>query len=146
MRRLTQSEVLNRIKSIHGSKYDLSKVVYKNKRTKINVVCLVHGDFETRVEQLLRGQGCPTCGLDLQGLNSRLSQEEFILRSNEIHQNKYHYEKVKYLGMSIKVIITCPIHGDFTQLPTSHLHQKSGCPKCGFDQQLINRFGRQNGV
>lgn len=28
------------------------------------------------------------------------------------------------------MLITCPIHGDFYQLPMSHIHGK-GCSKCG---------------
>ena len=34
-------------------------------------------------------------------------------------------------GVKEKVIITCKIHGDFYQLPTSHY--KTGCYTCGIE-------------
>jgi len=36
--KLTQEEVIKRIKKIHKDKFDLSKVVYVNKRTKIIII------------------------------------------------------------------------------------------------------------
>lgn len=62
-------------------------------------------------------------------MRKKLTTEEFITRSNVIHNNKYGYSKVQYIGSQIKVVITCPIHGDFEQKPNKHL-QKQGCPKC----------------
>lgn len=56
--KLTQEEVIKRIKEIHKDKFDLSKVVYVNKRTKIIIICKEHGPLETSIEQLFRGQGC----------------------------------------------------------------------------------------
>ena len=38
--------------------------------------------------------------------------------------------KHKYINNSIKIVITCKIHGDFEQLPTQHINRKGGCPKC----------------
>lgn len=60
----------------------------------------------------------------------KLTTEEFIGRATKIHSNKYKYDKVDYYGSFQKVIIGCEIHGDFTQIPSSHL-QGIGCPKCG---------------
>ena len=34
------------------------------------------------------------------------------------------------IATDTKVIIGCPIHGDFEQTPTCHL-QGQGCPECG---------------
>ena len=58
-----------------------------------------------------------------------VTQEDFIKRSNTIHNNKYDYSKTIYVKASEKVIITCPIHGDFEQTPNNH--KKRGCKKCG---------------
>ena len=59
-----------------------------------------------------------------------VTQEDFIKRSNTIHNNKYDYSKTIYVKASEKVIITCPIHGDFEQTPNNHFAGK-GCPNCG---------------
>ena len=41
-RRLTQEQVIERIVQIHWNTYDLSRVNYKNKRTKIELVCKIN--------------------------------------------------------------------------------------------------------
>ena len=61
----------------------------------------------------------------------KFTQSEFIKKANEIHNNKYNYDKVNYINKRTKVIITCPIHGDFEQLPSGHINGKYGCPLCG---------------
>jgi len=53
---------------------------------------------------------------------------EFITEACNIHKGKYTYSKVKYVNNKTKVIITCPIHGDFEQTPSSHY--KHGCVLC----------------
>lgn len=58
---------------------------------------------------------------------------DFIERSKIIHSNFYSYDKVIYHNARTNVIITCPIHGDFNQLPYNHLLGK-GCPICGIDK------------
>ena len=61
----------------------------------------------------------------------RLTTEEFIARAREVHGNKYDYSKVEYKNNNTKVCIICPIHGEFWQIPSSHLNGQ-GCRKCGF--------------
>ena len=60
----------------------------------------------------------------------KLTKEIFIERSNKIHGRKYSYDKVDYKNQRTKVIITCPIHGDFEQTPKNHM-KGQGCPLCG---------------
>lgn len=59
----------------------------------------------------------------------------FIQKAKNIHNNKYNYDKVKYINSKEKVIITCPFHGDFYQIPNSHLNGK-GCSKCSGKNKL----------
>ena len=44
--------------------------------------------------------------------------------------DKYDYSKVEYKGALEKVCIICPEHGEFWQIPMSHIDNKSSCPKC----------------
>lgn len=53
---------------------------------------------------------------------------EFVRRSKLIHGDFYDYSKTIYVKSSLKVIITCPRHGDFEQTPANHLRFK--CKKC----------------
>ena len=53
----------------------------------------------------------------------------FILRSNDVHKNKYVYTESDYSLSNIKLKIRCKQHGIFYQTPNSHL-SGSGCPEC----------------
>lgn len=57
--------------------------------------------------------------------------ELFIKRSKEKHNNFYSYEKtVEPKSVKDKIIVTCPIHGDFETTFDTHVNKGCGCPKC----------------
>ena len=60
------------------------------------------------------------------------TREEFINDAIKVHKDKYDYSKVKYEKSNIKVCIICPKHGEFWQMPSTHLNG-SGCPTCGVE-------------
>ena len=64
-----------------------------------------------------------------------ITTDEFVEKCTSMHSNRYLYEKVKYTGNRIDVIITCKEHGDFKQRPYNHLMGK-GCPSCSFNRPL----------
>jgi hypothetical protein len=57
------------------------------------------------------------------------SKEEFINKSNTIHNFKYNYSLVEYINNKTKVKIICKEHGVFEQRPDNHI-QKQKCPLC----------------
>lgn len=59
----------------------------------------------------------------------KLTSEEFIQKAIKVHGDRYDYSKVKYVNSYTKVIIICPIHGEFYQKPAKHLSGQN-CPKC----------------
>ena len=133
--RLSKEDFISKAKSIHGDKYDYSKVEYVNAQTKVCIICPEHGEFLQVPNAHLRGNRCPKCGGKLVN-----NTEDFISRSNETHNNKYDYSKVKYINSQTKVCIICPEHGEFWQLPNNHLRGK-GCPLCvgkGMKQYKFN--------
>ena len=67
----------------------------------------------------------------------KLTTEEFIGKARSIHGDKYDYSKVEYVNNSTKVIITCPVHGDFEQTPSGHLSER-GCKHCGIIDRTSN--------
>ena len=52
---------LEKIKKIHGDKYDYSKTTYVDYETKVTITCPIHGDFTQKPSSLVRGYGCPKC-------------------------------------------------------------------------------------
>jgi len=58
----TRKEVIKDFMLMHFDTYDYSKVVYKNARTKVTIVCKTHGPFEQRSYDHKSGKGCPECG------------------------------------------------------------------------------------
>ena len=48
---------------------------------------------------------------------AKLTTEEFIKKTREVHGDKYDYSKVEYVSYRSKVCIICPKHGEFWQRP-----------------------------
>ena len=68
-------------------------------------------------------------------MRKKMTTEEFIAKAREVHGDKYDYSKVNYINNSTKVIIICPIHGEFEQTPDKHLFGR-GCPDCSGRKKL----------
>lgn len=132
-RRLTTEEFVEKARAVHGLRYVYGRTVYVRARDKITITCPEHGDFEQTPNSHLLGNGCGKCGG-----TSKLTIEEFIAKSREIHGNTYSYGRTVYVNSKKKLIITCPEHGDFEQRPGSHLQGK-GCPKCSNNVRLITK-------
>ena len=115
---------------IHNNKYDYSKSVYKNAHTHLTIICPEHGEFSMKPNNHLKGQGCPICANSQKGEYQRGNTENFISKSQKLHNNKYDYSKVDYYNNRQKICIICPEHGEFWQQPRDHLHGH-GCPQCG---------------
>ncbi len=135
-RKLTsaQEDVIKRFQEAHGGLYDYSQVVYTGIINKVKIICSVHGPFWQRPNNHMDGHGCAACGNSLP-----YTAETFAERAAVVHSNKYGYERVVYKNNTTHVTITCPEHGDFEQLPLSHLVGK-GCWKCrtlGYSKQQI---------
>ena len=123
-------------KNIHGEKFDYSLVNYVNAHTKIKIICPTHGVFEQTPNNHLSGNGCPKCKGDKQRILKQSNKVEFVTKADKIHGENYDYSLVEYIKSSIKVKIICPTHGEFEQIPYSHLSGK-GCPKCKGDKSRI---------
>lgn len=80
----------------------------------------------------------------------KLNQEEFINRSNKIHNFKYDYSLVEYVCSKTKVKIICHHedndgvkHGVFEQIPSAHMAAQ-GCPKCQKEKLSISFSNTQD--
>lgn len=124
--------------NIHNDNYDYSDLIYNGSDNLVNIKCKTHGTFYQIAFNHTRGEGCPECGRLKSNTNNRSNIEEFIEKANIVHNNKYDYSNAIYTGSENKLIITCPIHGDFNQEPGNHI-QGQGCKKCFMDKSNIER-------
>lgn len=128
--RLTTEQFIEKAKLVHGDKYDYSLVIYEKSNLHIKIICSIHGEFNQTPNCHLSNSGCDKCAQKIIADKNRLTKDDFINKSNKIHNNFYNYKKTDYVKSSDKVIITCPIHGDFVQVANAHI-QGIGCYQCG---------------
>ena len=129
LQRNTSEKFIKKAKKIHVNKYDYSKVNYIDAHTKVCIICPKHGEFWQTPNNHLCRKGCPKCGDERTNEYHKLNKESFIIKSKNIHGDKYNYDKVEYKNEHTKVCIICPKHGEFWQLPMNHL-KGFGCFKC----------------
>jgi hypothetical protein len=132
------STFVEQANTVHANKFDYSKAVYTTTHGKLKIICKeCNYEFEQTANSHLRGTGCPKCTN-----NQRYTTGEFIDKVSKIHSNKYTYSKTEYVKASQKIIVTCPIHGDFKQMASAHMHGQ-GCGKCkvgGYNKLLPGRL------
>ena len=61
-KRMSFEEFVKKAQGVHGDKYDYSQVNYVNSKTKVKIICPIHGEFEQAPEKHWLGRGCPFCG------------------------------------------------------------------------------------
>lgn len=138
---LNQENFIRKSKLIHGDKYDYRYVKFVSGDSVVMIgykgvfylqkpYSHLHGNRPENIK-----------------LAVRKTIKKFIIDANLVHDNKYNYDKTNYIKNQIKVIITCPIHGDFSQTPNSHL-QGIGCPSCqeSKGEKLISKFLNKNDI
>ena len=128
----TQEEFVEEAIKIHGDKYDYSKVNYVNAKTKVIIICKIHGEFEQVPNSHIQGNSCKKCANLYISQNMLRKQEEFIEEAIKIHGDRYDYSKTNYIDSNNKVKIICKEHGEFEQTPRAHINHKYGCINCGY--------------
>ena len=131
---LDKDEFVARAELVHGKgRYDYSKVkeYHGNSNDYGTFICHEldefgneHGEFRQEYFSHLCGCGCPKCSG-----RSLWDTEYFIKKARQVHGDRYGYDNFEYSGYNTPSLITCPVHGDFLQSPSSHL-RGSGCPHC----------------
>ena len=148
-RRVSSAQMLENIQAIHSTRYTFPNLLAVDKpgtTTKIDVVCELHGPFESHYSNLLNGKGCPVCAVSTRGRYTgtyaeppqaavarvRIARKLETLEAEfrAVHGDKYSYELMDYRGMRKPIAIVCKDHGPFEQVPYKHLQCAQGCPKC----------------
>lgn len=128
MSKLKTEDVIAEFKSLHGDKYDYSKVEYKGSGVKVTIICSKHGEFLLTPNHHKRGVGCKRCSFDGQ----KITKEEFIEKSRAFFGDKHDYslfDEMPKFGDKAK--IKCNRHNViFEQETRAHMRGHDGCPKC----------------
>lgn len=127
--RISQEGFIERVNKVHKFKYDYKLSLYTGIWNKVTIICPIHGKFEQVANDHIRGSGCKKCSMTEMGLAKSTTLEDFIIRANNMHNNKYSYNLVNLNGQRSYITIICPIHGNFTQIAKDHLAGR-GCIKC----------------
>lgn len=85
-KRKTTEQFIEDARAIHGDKYDYSKVEYVNSRTKVCIICPIHGEFFQEANGHIQGKKCylceqlrkrtKLCGIGVNDLDHPLSKKE----------------------------------------------------------------------
>ncbi len=93
-RKLTNEEFIEKSKKVHGDKYDYSLVEYVNYSTKVKII-YNENIYEQLPSNHLKGFVCENI--------KKMTKEEFIQKSKEIHGDKYDYSLVDFKNVRGKV-------------------------------------------
>lgn len=147
-RNLTQDEIIEQFKAVHGDKYDYSKVVYVNKTTEVCIVCKKHGEFWQMPAGHLRGQGCPTCN------QSHLENDiELFLKKQKIRYQKQKtfdwlqkksYLKLDFFLPDYGVAIEC--QGEQHFIPSDFMGGEAGLQEVQERDYLKERLCSEHGI
>lgn len=127
--KLTRDEFINRANIIHDNKYLYDKTIYTNNKTKLCIVCPLHGEFWQSPHVHIRDKcGCAMCGNYFTH-----TRDSIIKKFSNIHGTRYNYSLINYKNALTKIEIVCDKHGTFWQTPADH-YTGHGCAKCKSDK------------
>jgi hypothetical protein len=132
-KKFTQEDFINKVKTVHGDKYDYSLVKYSNSYGKVDIICKTHGVFSINANSLIQGINCKKCHFE----NTRLIQEDFINKCKLKHPNKYDYSETIYVNRRTSFNIKCLKHDTiFNSNYNSILNYNDACPTCQKEQKI----------
>lgn len=124
----TKKDFLGELPEKHrlNNNYDYSLIPNRfSPKSVLSIICSQHGSFTTNYGRFIsKGHGCRGCSG-----HAKKDSTQFVQEANNIHGDKYDYERVQYKSSHDLVTIICPKHGEFTQSPSNHLQGKT-CPRC----------------
>lgn len=142
-KRLNTERFIKKANTINKKRYLYDNTIYEGYSVKVVVTCKEHGDFLILPKKHLEGFGCKEC-VKKEKYEKKFG---FVDKAKETHGKIYNYKNTIFVNNKEHVVITCKKHGDFKQLPLSHLGG-SGCPKCRLSkgETAISKFLLNNNI
>lgn len=124
----THKEYVCEVKNINSNIEVIEQ--YINAKTPILHKCLIHNsEWKVRPNDILRGKGCPICGIKKSG-KARFKSHTQYLEELKI-KNKNIIAIENYNGIYNPILHKCLIDGcEWCAIPHNILHGNAGCPKC----------------
>lgn len=123
-KKLTPDILLDRLSKLYENKFIFPDLNYKNRRTKIKIMCLECGHIFYRTPMSLFNQAnyCPKC------LDKVTDTESFIKTAQQLYGDKFDYSKSLYVNCNIPILIKCNECGQwFSKKSNNHLNRGT-CP------------------
>ena len=146
----TREQFVDRAISIHGDKYDYSRINFVDMRTPVDVFCNFH---QKTWPVSPYGHARPNgTGSECRYCKGRgRTTQDFIEAATLVHGDKYDYSKVNYSLAKKKVKVFCPKHDHHWETTWhSHVVCQHGCIYCGKEfeknlDDLIKLFKKVHG-
>lgn len=90
-----QDVFISRSNEIHGNKYDYTNTIYKNNKTRIEIVCPKHGKFTQLAGKHLRGQGCPKCARQNHTSKAESIIDQYLSKNNIVFTREHTFPDCK---------------------------------------------------
>lgn len=131
MRKTQLDDFIIKARSIHGTKYNYSRVPMEmSTNNKIEIGCDIHGWFTQKVGDHIHGRnGCNECGKIVRGKTRKLTLEQFRDHIKQFNNNVDVDLITSCNPKDNKFNLKCKIHGDFEILKKSLLVGCT-CPGC----------------
>ena len=121
-KKLTTKDFIEKSISLHGDKYDYSKVFYINKDTKVCIICAEHGEFWQTPNNHWKRKGCPKCSknykLNIGVITKRCREYNVVLLTSNY---KNAYEKMSW---------RCNVDGCIFVMCWHDIQSGNKCPAC----------------
>jgi len=79
---------------VHDNLYNYSKVKYVNNKTKVEIICKIHGSFFQRPDSHLQNHGCPIC----KSSKGEKQIADYLNKQNIKYVNEKTFKGLKYKG------------------------------------------------
>ncbi len=116
---------------LHLYKYNYTKTIYIDNKTKVIIDCPYHGEFKISPNNHLSLKGCVECGEIRMNELKKITKDEFIVKSKEKYGDIFDYSNINYIDYTTPSKIICKKHGEIEIIPKKHLFNNFGCKKCG---------------
>lgn len=121
---------------------------YIDTKHKCNAKCSDCGNiWRPNVSEIMRGHSCPCCSKIKQGINRRLSEEEYRKRCEELYGTIYDLSELNYTTIRNNVYPICKRHGK-VEINAYQFLKGNGCLKCKMHsgQNKLSEYLKKNDI